>query len=145
LHSIFSSKIFTSGELIGIEYLYNQTGKVLEDYMKAIETLETTPEDDIIDTGEDDEVLQDTDQIDDLTVSTEGLKESSDFVLEAPVVLPMPQGVEPPHLLSSETQAGRPIAEIPMPEVDDSMIRDTVNRQTVEVGFKGGFLKKVYI
>lgn len=85
LHSIFSSKIITSGELIGIEYLYKQTGKVLEDYMKAIETLETTPEDDIIDTGEDDEVLQDTNQIDDLTVSTDGLK---DFVLEAPVVLP---------------------------------------------------------
>lgn len=116
--------------------------------MKAIETLETTPEDEIINTGEDDELLQDTDQIDDLTVSTVGLKESSDFVLETPVVLQVSQGAEQPHLSSStQTQAVGPVLKIPTPEDYKAMMMGTVDRQTIEVGFRdiSCFLKKVYI
>ena len=56
----------------------------MEDYKKAIETLETTPEEEMINTEEDDELLQETDQIDDLTISTVGLEESSDIVLDIP-------------------------------------------------------------
>ena len=73
-----------------MEYLYHQTGKVLEDFKKTIETLETVADDSkTADPGEEEEVLQDTSsQMDDLTVSTVGvlLKESSDIAqLETPV------------------------------------------------------------
>ena len=102
--------------------------------MKAIETLETT-EDELINTGEDDELLQDTDQIDDLTVSTVGLKHSSDIVLETPSVLPMPQGAKQPYpSLSTHTQAMGPVLKIPTPEDYEAMLRDTVDRQTEVVG-----------
>ena len=133
-----SSINFSSGELIGIEYLYSQTGKVLEDYMKALETLESTPEDELISTGEDEELLQDTDQLDDLTVSTVGLKESADIVLETPPTPPMPQGTEqldPP--LATQTPAVGPILKIPTPEDYEAMMRDTVDRQ---VGCRATFI-----
>ncbi|KAH3735370.1 hypothetical protein DPMN_041889 [Dreissena polymorpha] len=55
----------------------------MEDYIKAIDTLETAPEEESIILEEEEEgSFQDTDQIDDLTISTVGLKESSDVVLD---------------------------------------------------------------
>ena len=74
----------------------------MEDYKKAIETIETT-QDDII-TDEDEELLQDTDQIDDLTVSNVCLNESFYIVLEIPTIVPMPREAVQPHpLVSTET------------------------------------------
>lgn len=43
---------FFAGELLGIEYLYNQTGKVIEDYKMTIAKRETDTEKE---TDEDDE------------------------------------------------------------------------------------------
>lgn len=78
--------------------------------MKAIETLETTPKDELINTQEDDELLQDTNQIDDSTLSTISLKESADIVLDTPVTLPMSQGAQQPHPSSVvQTQAVGPV------------------------------------
>ena len=95
-----------SGELLGIEYLYSQTGKVLEDSMKAIEDLETSSEVETSTEGEDEDLLQGADQIDDLTVSIFGVNESSDIVLENPSMLP-PTPLEvpsEPELSSSPSQ-----------------------------------------
>ncbi|KAH3735351.1 hypothetical protein DPMN_041845 [Dreissena polymorpha] len=95
----------TSGELIGIEYLYSQTGSVMEDYLKAIDTLETAPEEESIILEEEEEgSFQDTDQIDDLTISTVGLKESSDAVLDISS-LPLTQVPEHPVPSSSTKPA----------------------------------------
>ena len=63
----------------------------MNDYMKAIETLETMTEEN---TEEDEELLQEADPIDDLTISTTCLKESSDVCLDIPMSLPMPRQVE---------------------------------------------------
>lgn len=101
--------------------------------MKALETLETTPEDEILSTGEDDEVLQDTDQMEDLTVSTFGLKESSDIVLETPEVLPIPQGTEQHPSPSTQT---RTVLKIPTSEDYEAMMRNTIDRQTTKVDFR---------
>ena len=106
--------------------------------MKAIEMLETTQDDETIDTEEDDELLQNTNQIDDLTISIVGiqLKESSDFVLETPDLRPMPETAEGPHPSSStQTQAVRPVLDIPTSEEYELMTREVVGQQTVEVGF----------
>ena len=105
--------------------------------MKAIETLEIHPEEETIDTGEDDE-FEDTDQIDDLTVSTVGLKESSDIVLETPRVLSMPHGVELPLPSSStENQVMRPVLRIPTSEDYEALMKDTI-LHTTEVGTISG-------
>ncbi|KAH3823610.1 hypothetical protein DPMN_125420 [Dreissena polymorpha] len=83
----------STGEKIGIEYLYKQTGERMEDFVKVIETLETVPDeadDESIILEEAEDSFQDADQIDDLTISTVGLKESSDAVLDISS-LPLPQ------------------------------------------------------
>jgi hypothetical protein len=115
----------------------------MEDYKKTIETLETTPEEEMINTEEDDELLQETDQIDDLTISTVGLEESSDIVLDIPTDLQMPQGAKQPDpSLSTQTQAVEPILQIP---TYDEIRRDTVNRQAIEVGFRNFNSKNTYL
>jgi len=165
----------SSGERIGIEYLYEQTGKVMEDFKKTIETLEeTVPDDKIISTAEEDESLQATVQIKDLTVSTVGLNESSEVDLETPIVLPMPQEAEqsdqsssaqtqagescrntpvtleaeqPPPSSSSQSETVGPTLTIPGPK-DYEAMWDTIDRQTAAVGFrdtKGSQLKKATI
>ncbi|MEW8547232.1 MAG: hypothetical protein AB2693_27290 [Candidatus Thiodiazotropha sp.] len=60
-----------SGELIGVEFLYNQTGKVLQDYSQDPDSeeagqVEVTEEDQ---DEEADEGFQDDEEIDDLTVT----------------------------------------------------------------------------
>lgn len=71
--------MFHIGELLGIEYLYNQNEKVMEDYVKAIETIETNEKSETVEeTGGDEELLEVPDptiSTEDLTVSTVGLKE----------------------------------------------------------------------
>ena len=136
-YTVFSRGPSSSGELIGIEYLYSQTGKVLEDYMKAIESLETTQDDETTDTGEDEESPQDTNQIDDLTVSIVGvqLKESSDIVRETQDLLQTLETAEQTHPPSTQTQAVQPVLDIPTPEDYESMTREVVGQQTMEVSF----------
>lgn len=107
----------------------------MDDYKKAIEDLETT-QDDII-TDEDEELLQDTNQIDDLTVSNVGLTQSSDIVLEEPTIAPLPREAVQPHpLVSTETQALESVLNIPTPEVYEAIMSDTVHSQATEVGFR---------
>ena len=83
-------------------------------------------------------MLQNTNQIDDLTISIVGvqLKESSDFVLETSDLRPMPETAEGPHPSSStQTQAVRPVLDIPTSEEYQLTTREVVGQQTVEVGF----------
>ena len=105
--------------------------------MKAIESLETTQDDETTDTGEDEESPQDTNQIDDLTVSIVGvqLKESSDIVRETQDLLQTPETAEQSHPSFTPTQAVQPVLDIPTPEDYESMTREVVGQQTMEVSF----------
>lgn len=108
--------------------------------MKTIETLQTNEEEDeTINITEDDELGLDTDQIDDLTVSTFGLKESSEILLETPTVPSMPQGEELPEPPS--TQTVKPIIPIPTSEDYEAMWREAIDRVTAEVCFRDLQLK----
>ena len=89
--------------------------------MKAIETLEATAEEEI-----DDEELDDTDPIDpvdDLTVSTAGLTESSDLV---PAELSMPEQPQSLPAVPSTSPTVRPILNMPTSEDYAAMMRDTI-------------------
>ncbi|KAH3842585.1 hypothetical protein DPMN_116083 [Dreissena polymorpha] len=127
----------STGEKIVIEYLYKQTGERMEDFVKAIETLETVPDeadDESIILKEAEDSFQDADQIDDLTISTVGLKESSDAVLDISS-LPLPQ--VPVHPLpSSSTKPAVEATPLPIPtpeEYEAEWRNETGDSQTTEV------------
>lgn len=100
--------------------------------MKAIESMETTEDESTIE--DEVEAIPDTDQIDDLTVSTAGLRESADLVLEVPV-LPLQHQDEYPHSSSTRKEPKKPKLRIPTKQEYEEMMLDTLNRPTSEVKF----------
>ncbi|KAH3703668.1 hypothetical protein DPMN_078710 [Dreissena polymorpha] len=107
----------------------------MEDFVKAIETLETVPDeadDESIILEEAEDSFQDADQIDDLTISTVGLKESSDAVLDISSLPQVP--VHPLPSSSTKPAVEATLLRIPTPEEYEAEWRnETGDSQTTEV------------
>lgn len=139
------------GELIGIEYLYSQNEKVMEDYMKAIEIIETNEtSDSVVETDE--EMLEETDpawSTEDPTISTTGLKlmelkedaheesPSATATTEKRQILKIPTEEEYQAMLSKTAaeliSTAAPI-EMVNQEILSSAPSETGNQETMEVG-----------
>ncbi|KAK3097145.1 hypothetical protein FSP39_006793 [Pinctada imbricata] len=91
-----------TGELIGIEYLYSQTGNVLQDYEAAEQTIQETTEAEIP-PNEDDEDFGESDDVEDLTIPPVSPSLSDD--------LPMEQD-DPPIQSHYSQQSGHPTAQM---------------------------------